>query len=135
MMLPQPHIEFVSARNVELIDPWEIQTSAGLLHVKTGIISDGASIPRIFWRIPGFAPYEGDTLPAAFAHDCLYASELVDRKTADDIIYELLRENGVGYLRASMYWRAVRGFGGFVWRRHTAESIATAREYVILNPV
>jgi hypothetical protein len=111
-----------------LHDDWWIDTSAGRLRVLRGYITDGASIPRVFWITTGF-PVDPDLLPAALAHDCLYGGEMVPRKQADDIFHELLRTNGVGRYRAWKCWLAVRLFGGAVWARHTFESIAFTRAY------
>ena len=131
-MLTEPIVAFIDERNVRLCAPWQIQTAAGLLICQPGAESDGASIPELFWSIPGYNPFEGDTLPAAFAHDQLYGGELCDRATADGVLFDLLRANGVSWLRANNYWLAVRAFGGLTWSNHTPASIATNRACAIL---
>ena len=135
MNLPEPDIEFIDARNVVLKSPWSIVTGIGRLDVDAGATSDGASTPEIIWAIPGFVPFEGDTLPAAFAHDQLYAGELCDRLTADNILRDLLIANGVSWLRATAYFYAVRAFGGIVWARHTDASQAAARQFARIEPL
>ena len=103
MKLVEPIVDFIDERNIALVSPWSIVTSIGTISVIPGATSDGASTPEVIWSIPGFDPFEGDTFPAAFAHDQLYAGELCPREQADQILYELLRANGVGWLRANTY--------------------------------
>ena len=131
-MLPQPIIAVIDELNVRLCAPWQISTSAGIMVCQPGAESDGASIPEIIWSIPGFSAFEGDTLPAAFAHDQLYGGELCDRATADNVLFDLLRANGVSWMRAKSYWMAVRTFGGLTWSQHTSSSIAETRQFAKL---
>jgi membrane protease subunit (stomatin/prohibitin family) len=127
-MLPQPVVTFINERNVRLVEQWQIATCAGILVCVPGAESDGASIPEVFWSLPGYNPFEGDTLPAAFAHDQLYGGELCDRATADSVLYQLLRAGGVSWFRANTYWLAVRAFGGFTWSSHNPASVAENRK-------
>ena len=129
MKLPEPDIEFVTERVVVLQKPWEIKTRIGTLQCIPGAKSDGASIPECFWWMPGFAPFEGDTLPGAFAHDQLYQAELFDRATADQILFDLLLANGVRKVRADVYYYMVRWFGWMPWTCHTQASIDRCRKY------
>jgi hypothetical protein len=46
---------------------------------------------------------------ASLIHDALYQYEFIDRKVADDIFYELLKE--AKFLPAIIYYWAVRLFG------------------------
>jgi hypothetical protein len=45
-----------------------------------------------------------------------------------------LRLDGVGWYIANKMWLGVRLGGGFVWARHTPESIERARMYCSLTP-
>jgi len=125
-MLPEPVIEFVDDTHVRGMEDFTILTTAGRLTVKVGFVSDGAST-SVAGALPGYHAFEGDTFPAAYSHDALYAGELVERDEADGILYDLLRANGVGWFRANTYWLAVRAFGGLVWKGHTQASIKAAR--------
>ncbi len=124
-----PTVRFDGKREVVLMAPWSVVTPHGTLHAEVGARSDGASIPRLLWGIPGFAGFSGDTLPAAFAHDQLYAGELTARWKADDIFRQILVRCGVSRPRAFIMYRAVRDFGGIMWSRHTPESVEIARKF------
>lgn len=77
--------------------------------VPAGFVSDFASVPRVpfaFWLT-------GDTAhEAAVVHDWLYVSKIVDKKTADKVFLEAMKETGVAWWRRSVMWAAVALFGG-----------------------
>jgi hypothetical protein len=124
-----PFVRFIGPRNVRLTRHWWVAVPQGTLLVRAGAESDGASIPRVLWGIPGLAAFDGQTFAAAFAHDQLYAAELVERPVADAIFHALLRRCGVGAFRAWVMYQAVRSFGGGAWSSHTSDSIEQARRY------
>jgi hypothetical protein len=79
--------------------------------VPAGFIFDGASIPRIFWVVPGFSPL-GKHLWAACVHDFLCENpKHASRDMADSFFYTILRHTGVGFLRAKAMHIAVRLWG------------------------
>ena len=89
-----------------------------VLVVPAGFKSDGASVPRFFWRSV-FPPGDSKALRAAIAHDFIYREHPLNwtRAEADDLFYDLLREDGVGWFSAqSAYW-GVRIFGGASWKK------------------
>ena len=50
--------------------------------VPKGFVSDGASIPKMFWGL--IAPcIDGRTIRAAIIHDWLYSTGILSRKQAD----------------------------------------------------
>lgn len=59
--------------------------------VKKGFVTDGASIPRIFWSIIG-GPFEGPLLFAAVVHDGLYTKMELPREECDGILKEIYIE-------------------------------------------
>ena len=86
-------------------------SSMGLITVHKGFITDGASIPQIFWNImPPFGQYFG----AAIIHDWLYSqnNHQFSRQQADDIFKEAMFNIGVGWVKRETIYRAVRLFGG-----------------------
>ena len=96
--------------------------------VKAGWVSDGASVPKIFWNI--FPPVAGRYLEAAILHDALYMSEALPRKECDLLFLEAMEKLGVkAWKRYTMYW-AVRAFGWRVWKKHTKTGVEKARLYV-----
>ena len=117
-----------------LASAWVCELSDGrALLVHPMARSDGASIPRILWPFVG-PRFAATTFPAAFCHDMLYMAELVTRSQADREFMRLLLMFGVSGIKARLYWLAVRGFGGFVWARHTPDTIAEAQMFAELIP-
>ena len=106
-------------------DEWEL---AQQLHYKTlageeivvpiGFQMDLASIPRIFTPI---FPVHGKHTRAAVVHDWLYANRghlpagEFTRKEADTVFLEAMKELGVGWLKRSMMYAAVRSGGWLAW--------------------
>ena len=84
-----------------------------------GTRTDGASIPRVFWRLAGH-PFRGVVLPAAVLHDhyCVTAHELKKagqliaaralRWEADALFREGCRWLGAGRVMAAAYYAGVR---------------------------
>lgn len=96
--------------------------------VPAGYETDFASIPRPF---QGVFSAVNDVAPAALAHDWCYSTEIFGRGTCDQIFYDALRANGVGWLRAKTLWSAVRIGGWTSWPHNTAErrtDLALGRE-------
>jgi hypothetical protein len=81
--------------------------------VPDGFLTDGASIPRLFWSILyPFGPY----FPAALPHDYFYSPESdhlnLTRKQADLIFLQAMKDVGVDWLTRHTIYRAVRIGGG-----------------------
>lgn len=91
-----------------------------IITVPQGFISDGASIPKAFHTIIG--PY-GDYFPAALVHDFLYSPASnpchrgIDRRMADSIFLEAMKDCGVGWLSRTTIFTAVRSFGWLPYKR------------------
>ena len=86
--------------------------------VPAGFKCDGASIPRFLWSSvsPAIDPR---TLRGAVVHDYLYrtAPENWNRKEADDLFYDLIREDGLGWWKSQKAYWGVRMFGSSSWSR------------------
>ena len=81
--------------------------------VPKGFATDLASIPRVFWPIlPAAARY---TAPAII-HDYLYWMQNCERKDADAIFLESMKELKVPWWKYQMIHKAVRIGGGAAWR-------------------
>lgn len=134
---PRPVGEFDSvAGDWNLTAEWRVETRIGLLVLKPGFRSDGASIPRILWTAVG-PRYAPDTFAPALAHDALYAAELPQRggwrrAEADAVFRDMLAAQGVGFARRWAYWAAVRIWGGRVLPGHTPEAVAEARRRIAI---
>ncbi|AYV94403.1 DUF1353 domain-containing protein [Fusobacterium necrophorum] len=84
--------------------------------VPKGFITDGASVPRIFWTL---FPPQGKYTPAAIIHDFLYSEcndTGINRTLADRIFLHIMKELGVSFLKRTAMYRAVRNFGESSWK-------------------
>ena len=97
-----------------------------------GMLTDGASIPRIFWTIIG-CPLDGKYSGSALIHDGLYGSHKTSKEIADKLFDEMLRDNGVGrFRRKLMYW-AVKYFGSKAYYGKTKAQITKMKQYVMVE--
>lgn len=90
-------LEYITDNDVRIIVPEDFKT-------------DGATLPRFFWRVVGhpFAEY----LRAAVLHDRLYATKRFSRKVADKIFLEAMKSDNVNIIKRKIIYWAVRLFGG-----------------------
>lgn len=89
-----------------------------------GTLTDGASIPRFFWRIIG-PPMTGRYRKAAVIHDAGYSGSLqwnvegqptaYTRKAMDTLFLRLMKALGVPWWRRRLMHWAVRWFGKGNW--------------------
>lgn len=100
-----------SSRCFKLENCFRYASSLGTIEVPKDFITDGASIPKIFWSI--LSPF-GDYFSAAVIHDYLYSksNDKYSRLQADLIFKEAMFNIGVPWYRRETIFRAVRGFGG-----------------------
>ena len=78
--------------------------------------SDGASVPRFFWRWV-FPPGDTRALRAAFVHDWIYRThpDGWTKAESDQLFRELLVEDGMPERFARRAYWGVRLFGGNSW--------------------
>tara|TARA_R110002020_G_scaffold175493_1_gene367403 strand:+ start:19769 stop:20167 length:399 start_codon:yes stop_codon:yes gene_type:complete len=86
---------------------------------------DGCSIPRALWRICGH-PLSPRYLAAALVHDWLYKIKGqhdwgydMTRLEVDELFYDMLRADGVGWIKANLLYRGVRTGGWLSFRKYT----------------
>jgi hypothetical protein len=89
-----------------------ISRLAGQILVPKGFPTDLASFSV------GNLALRGKTEEAAALHDWLYAAGACTRAQADAIFHEALARQGVGIVRRSLYYAAVRTAGWAPWRAH-----------------
>ena len=71
--------------------------------IKAGAIWKGASIPKIFrWYLPQIDYTNQLYNYASVIHDALYASKKVSKAIADDIFRSILRDSGIGRIKAGI---------------------------------
>ena len=87
------------------------------LEIPAGFESDGASVPRFFWRTV-FPPGDPAALMPAFVHDYVYRThpDGWTRDEADRAFKLLLLDSGVPSARANLAYWGVRMFGASAWK-------------------
>lgn len=101
--------------------------------IRAGFVTDGASIPDKLATPLGLTRDSPSIIRGALVHDALYVSQLVDRQTADSILYAACLHDGTDPDKALAVWLAVHEWGFVVWDRHTPESIKQARSQVTIQ--
>lgn len=81
---------------------------------------DGASIPEPAWTAI-YSPFHPDVMAGALVHDWLYYCHPVTRDIADDVLYELLKANGVASWKRNAVYQAVHTFGGAHWDNDSSD--------------
>ena len=95
-------LEYLGSRTYRLREPFEYMGYT----VPSGYITDGATIPRIFWSVVG-SPFTGRYVKPAVLHDWLCTSKVVDFKTANKVFYKSMRKAGVNRFKARIMYLAV----------------------------
>ena len=81
--------------------------------VKKGFRTDGGSIPKCFaWFAPSWKEDDEQYNACFVLHDGLYASELVNKDMADDMLRSSLRDVGMNRFHASTICFCVNHFAG-----------------------
>ncbi|MBY5794991.1 DUF1353 domain-containing protein [Rhizobium leguminosarum] len=97
----------------EIIENYGYLDSGGRMwQAKSGLLTDGASIPSVFWPIVGH-PYEGLYLNAAVIHDyyCMEQNRYRRWKDVHHVFYDAMLANGVSQFKAKLMFFAVWRFG------------------------
>ena len=105
-----------SSRCFVLTSDFRYVSSLGTVTVPSGFVTDGASIPKVFWSI--LSPF-GDYFAAAVIHDFLYSKSnqnTFTRLQCDNIFKEAMFNIGVPWYRRDVIYRAVRTFGGAFYK-------------------
>ena len=84
--------------------------------IPRGFESDGASVPRLFWRVV-FPNSDSHATTAGICHDYIYRlqPEGWTREEADRMFLALLVEFGANRWAANRAYEAVRLFGWLAW--------------------
>ena len=99
--------------------PYRVNFGGKSFLVPRGFESDGASVPRLFWRVV-FPNSDSHATTAGICHDWIYRTQPADwtRGEADRMFLALLIEFGTPIHQALAAYRAVRLFGGIAWREN-----------------
>ena len=122
-------------REWKLCTPLAYRSRGGVRYrVDSGFTTDGASIPRLFWRLIG-PPFAARYAPAALIHDALYATGYGDRQAADRLFREMMAVLDVKPWRRLLMYAAVRAGGWLPWSRRTDESVKHALRFLEVTHV
>ena len=106
----------LSYGNYVVIKPYCVQLNSGdLIHIDRGYQTNGADIPRLFWR--SYPPYSPEYMPAVVIHDYLcdnavdeYANkaDLQDKFLyADNAFREILERLDISKRKVKVFYNAV----------------------------
>lgn len=76
---------------VRLTAPLTVWISGYSLTIPKDFLSDGASVPRLFWRL---IPKYGSWLRGAIVHDYLYRTGILTKDQSDAVLWELAAADG-----------------------------------------
>ena len=112
----KPQLEPLDGGHYRLLKPYLYTTNSGsAVVVPKGYTTNGADIPRFFWRL--YPPFSPEYIPAVIIHDylCDTAESMIDKegmanafKFADDVFREILLKLGVSKSKVYLFYRAVR---------------------------
>lgn len=99
----------ISQKKIQLLKNLHLNYRGIEVTIPKGFKTDGASIPRLFWWFG--RPFDGDTLYPSFVHDYLYKNTDMPRLIADLIFLDMMKLNGVPFIKRWTYFKAVLVFG------------------------
>jgi len=86
-----------------------------LICIPEGFKTDLSSVPFFLrWK---FDRFKTSTISPAIIHDYMYRCVDYSRKYADEVFYDALINEGASHYTASLYYYAVRVFGGFSYHK------------------
>lgn len=111
--------EYIGKGQWKLTAPFEYHSKRyGVIKIPTNFISDGASIPKIFYSLIG-GRWTGKYVEAAICHDWLYFSQIYSRRKSDRIFLNAMKVLRVSWWKRRMMFYAVRIGGFYPWKRHS----------------
>ena len=115
------HREDLCGNVFAVVYPYRVNFGGKSLLIPRGFESDGASVPRLFWRVV-FPNSDSHATTAGICHDFIYRMQPKEwtRREADRMFLALLVEHGAGLPAAFAAYVAVRLFGGIAWRENAA---------------
>lgn len=121
MKYPRPVIQSVqgSDNQYQLHENYYCEISFGgylyKISITKGMYTDGASIPQFLWSIFG-NPFEGSVIAGGLVHDGGYQEGCSLTKWEwDNILYYIIRAEGMNYIKAQCIYAGVRVGGSKFW--------------------
>lgn len=104
-------VEIIDNYRAKTLDNIFVSVYGYVIRVSEGFITDGASVPMLFWSI-GYTPFCLDTLRGAIVHDYIYRERKdITRFWCDMIFLFLMKESGASFIKRWSYFIMVRLFG------------------------
>lgn len=113
LITTNPYVKVIDKKHYKLLADFTICRDNGeVITVPAGYITNGADIPRFFWRL--FPPYSPEYFPAVIVHD--YLCDVAENannskelyKKADIVFKECLTALKVNRLKIALFYNAVR---------------------------
>lgn len=113
------HREDARGNVFTVLYPYRVNCGGKKFLVPRYFESDGASVPRLFWRVV-FPNSDSHATTAGICHDFIYRRQPSDwtRREADRMFLALLIEHGAPICSALAAYAAVRLFGRIAWREN-----------------
>lgn len=116
-LIKRPILSPLSNGNYILTRGYKIKLNNGdLITIEKGYQTNGADIPRLFWRL--YPPYAPEYMPAVLIHDflCDKAIETAQNKKelqekflyADNAFREILEELNISKIKINLFYNSVR---------------------------
>lgn len=105
-----PTLERAPRGRYRLVTPLAAKVDGRLIVVPKGFVTDGASVPPVFWPLVSH-PLAPSSLRAAILHDYQCRERVGDSRIVHRTFHQALRADGCAPIRAWLMWLAVRLFG------------------------
>jgi uncharacterized protein DUF1353 len=116
-------VQPLNDRDWKLLSPFKYHvgslSSAEVISVPSGFVTDFASVPRILWAI---IPPWGNYGKAAVIHDYCYSRELYSRQRSDEIFLEGMEVLKVPHWKRKLMYYMVRVYGWPAWKKHRSKN-------------
>ena len=106
-----PIIQYIDGRRWRVYHDFHFRGAC----VPRGFITDGVSIPRIFWT---WARPTGTAFPAALVHDMRYATGELPKDESDLEFWDNLLFLDIRKSKAKIMYSTVHWFGDSAWEKH-----------------
>ena len=122
--LAEDYIHYIKIYRYSVDLPFLVLRANGMLRIKAGYAWDGPSGPTLD---------TADAMRGSLVHDAKYQLmregklPITYRINADDLLYSICREDGMGVLRAWLWYRAVRLFASPSAARSKAQTLYAPR--------
>jgi hypothetical protein len=126
----QPEVEYLSGgTRVRLLkDLVYMDPTPRIWRAPKGLVSDGASIPRLLWPVVG-SPLSGPYVGAALLHDARYRLGDCSKEEADLMLWDAALCGGTSEMDAEAIAEGVAFGGHSAWAKNERKREACAGDY------